>query len=111
LIHLAALLATLLVEGLGMALLASLLGGWRERWRRAVLLAVVLNLVSHTVFWYALPAVPLPPEQALPLAEWVVIAVEGLVYALAVARPRWSGWAVSIVLNYASWILSSYLWR
>jgi hypothetical protein len=110
-IHLTALLATLVVEGLGMALLAALLPGWRGQWRRAALLAVLLNSVSHTVFWYALPVVPLPPAQALPLAEWVVIAGEGLVYAVTVARPRWSGWAVSIVLNYASWILSSYLWR
>jgi hypothetical protein len=111
LIHLTALLVTLAVEGGGMALLAWLLPAWRAQWRRAVLLALALNLVSHTVFWYGLPLLPLPPETALPLAEWLVIAVEGAVYALTVARPPWSGWAASLVLNYASWVLSSYLWR
>ncbi len=111
LIHLTALLLTLGIEGTGMALLAYALPGWRPRRRRAVLLALALNLGTHTVFWYALPAVPLPPESGLPLAEAVVIVVEGAVYAATVARPRWSGWAVSLALNYASWVLSSYVWR
>ena len=94
-----------------MALLASALPGWRPQWRRAVLLALALNLVTHTVFWYTLPLLPLPPETGLPLAETVVIVGEGAVYAATVAHPRWSGWAVSLALNYASWILSSYMWR
>lgn len=110
-IHLLALAATLLIEGAGMALLAGLLPSWRPRWRQAVLLALGLNLVSHTIFWYTLPALPLGPETAIPVAEGIVIAAEGAVYAATVARPRWSGWAVSLVLNYASWVLSSYLWR
>jgi len=94
-----------------MALLAYALPGWRPCWRRAALLALALNVITHTVFWYALPAVPLPPERALPVAEGVVIAAEGAVYAATVARPRWTGWAVSLLLNYASWVLSSYVWR
>ena len=49
--HLIALLTTLAIEGLGMAVAALLLPGWRPRWRQAVLLAVGLNLVSHTLFW------------------------------------------------------------
>jgi hypothetical protein len=111
LIHLTALLATLSIEGGGMALLAWLLPGWRPRWRAAGLLALTLNLVSHTIFWYALPLLPLPPATAIPVAEGIVIAAEGAVYAATVARPAWSGWAVSLALNYASWVLSSYLWR
>jgi hypothetical protein len=110
-IHLIALAVTLVIEGGGMVLLAALLPGWRPRWRRAVLLALALNLVSHTVFWYALPLLPLPADAALPVAEGIVIAAEGAVYAAAVARPAWSGWLVSLALNYASWVLSSYLWR
>ena len=109
--QLVALLATLAIEGTVMALFAVILPGWRPHFRRAVLLALGLNLISHTVFWYALPHLPLPPAQALPLAEWIVIAVEGAVYAAAIARPSWTGWPVSIVLNYASWVLSTYLWR
>ena len=110
-IHLLALLLTLGIEGAGMALLAWLLPGWRRTWRRAVLLALALNLVTHTLFWYALPALPLPPESGLPLAEAVVILVEGAVYAATVAQPRWTGWLVSLALNYASWVLSSYIWH
>ena len=110
-IHLTALVVTLGIEGGGMALLAWLLPAWRPQWRRAVLLALALNLLSHTVFWYALPLLPLPPEQAIPLAEGIVIAVEGAVYALAVARPAWSGFVVSFLLNYAPSVLSSYVWR
>jgi hypothetical protein len=109
--QLVALLATLVIEGAGMALFAVILPGWRPHFRRAVLLALGLNLISHTVFWYALPHLPLPPVQALPLAEWIVIAVEGAIYAATVARPAWTGWLVSIVLNYASWVFSTYLWR
>lgn len=110
-VHLTALLLTLGIEGAGMALTAGLLPGWRQRWRRAVLLALALNLLTHTVFWYALPLLPLPPESALPLAETVVIVVEGAVYAATIARPAWTGWPVSLALNYASWVMSSYIWN
>lgn len=94
-----------------MVLLAWLLPLWRPKWAQAVGLALALNLVSHTVFWYTLPMLPLTPEAAIALAEGVVIAAEGAVYAATVARPAWSGWAVSFALNYASWVLSSYVWR
>jgi hypothetical protein len=40
-----------------------------------VVLALALNLVSHTIFWYTLPLIPLSPETAVPLAELVVIVV------------------------------------
>lgn len=110
-IQLAALLITLVIEGGGMALLACALPRWRPRWRHAIVIALVLNLVTHTVFWYTLPVLPLPPERGLPLAEGAVIVVEGAIYAAAIARPRWSGWPVSLALNYASWVLSSYMWR
>lgn len=110
-IHLVALGVTLAIEGGGMGLLAWLLPGWRPRWGRAVLLALGLNLLSHTVFWYSLPLLPLAPETAIPVAEGIVFVAEGAVYAATLARPRWSGWAVSLALNYASWVLSSYMWR
>lgn len=110
-IHLIALSATLLIEGVGMALLALLLPGWRPHWRRAVLVALGLNLVSHTIFWYTLPLILLPPSTAIPAAELAVVIAEGAVYAATVARPPWSGWLVSLALNYASWALSAYIWR
>ena len=106
-----ALLTTLLIEGLGMALIARLLPGWRGRWARAVALALVLNLVSHTLFWYTLTAVSARGETAILLAELAVVAAEGAVYAVTVAHPRWSGWPVSLLLNGASWVLGSYVWR
>ncbi len=110
-IHLIALLITLGIEGGGMALLAWLLPGWRPHWQRAVLLALALNLASHTIFWYALPHIPLPPADAVPLAELFVMVAEGAVYATTVARPPWSGWMISLLLNWASWVLGSYVWR
>jgi hypothetical protein len=110
-IHLIALAFTLLVEGVGMALLALLLPGWRPHWQRAVLVALGLNLLSHTVFWYTLPLIALPPETAIPAAELAVIAAEGAVYAVTIARPPWTGWFVSLALNWASWVLSVYIWR
>lgn len=110
-IHLIALTATLLIEGAGMALLVLLLPGWRPYWRRAVLVALGLNLISHTVFWYTLPLTPLPPATAIPTAELAVIAAEGGVYAATVARPLWTAWLVSLALNWASWTLSAYIWR
>ena len=110
-IHLIALAATLLIEGAGMALLALLLPGWRPNRRRAVLVALVLNLVSHTVFWYTLPLIPLPTAAAIPAAELAVVAAEGAVYAATVARPPWTAWLVSLALNWTSWVLSAYIWR
>jgi len=106
-----ALLTTLLIEGLGMALIARLLPGWRGRWARAVALALGLNLVSHTLFWYTLTAVSARGETAILLAELAVVAAEGAVYAVTVAHPWWSGWPVSLLLNGASWVLGSYVWR
>lgn len=109
--HVIALSTTLVIEGLGMAAAAWLLPGWRGRWRRAVLLALGLNLVSHTIFWYSLPLVVSSHPQAVPMAELVFTVLEGAVYAATVARPAWTAWLVSLVLNCASWLLGSYVWR
>jgi hypothetical protein len=111
LIQATALLATLAIEGIGMGLLALALPSWRPHWRRAVGLCLALNLASHTLFWLALPHVPLRGPEAVALGETVVILGEGAVYALTVAFPRWTGWPVSLALNWASWVLSGYLWR
>lgn len=102
---------TLGVEGMGMAAAAALLPGWRPHWRTAVLLALAANLVSHTIFWNALQLAPTVTPAVLWLAEAAVAAAEGAVYALAVARPRWSAWPVSLALNWASWAVSAYVWR
>jgi hypothetical protein len=110
-IHLIALSATLLIEGAGMALLSLLLPGWRPHWGRAVLVCLGLNLASHTIFWYTLPFLPLPPATAVPAAELAVVAAEGAVYAATVARPWWTAWLVSLALNWASWTLGAYIWR
>lgn len=109
--HLIALLTTLVIEGLGMAVAARLLPGWCGHWRQAVVLALGTNLVSHTIFWYTLPQVPLPYSEAVPLAELVVTMLEGAIYAVTVARPFWTAWPVSLALNWASWVLGSYIWR
>ncbi|MBU6350388.1 MAG: hypothetical protein KGS73_09580 [Chloroflexi bacterium] len=105
---------TLLVEGGGMAAATWLLPGWRARRRRSVWLAVwlalALNLVSHTVFWFLLPALPVAPPWKVPVGEGAVVLLEGGVYAACLARPRWSGWGVSLGLNLASWGLASQLW-
>jgi hypothetical protein len=110
-VQLIALFTTLLVEGLGMAAAAWLLPGWRGRWARAVVLALGLNLVSHTFFWYTLAAVPVRGETVILLAEFAVVAAEGAIYAVTVARPAWSAWPVSLLLNWSSWVLGSYVWR
>jgi hypothetical protein len=110
-VHLIALLTTLTIEGLGMAVAARLLPGWRGHWRRAVFVALALNLVSHTIFWVALPQVPLAYPQSVQVAELVVTVLEGAVYAMTVARPFWTAWPVSLALNWASWVVGSYVWR
>jgi hypothetical protein len=109
--QLIALATTLIVEGVGMAFFALLLPGWRPHWRKAVVLALAVNLVTHTIFWVALPYLAPRPAPVIPLAEVVVVLLEGAVYALTVARPRWSAWAVSFVLNWASWLLAAFAWQ
>ena len=105
---------TLRVEGGGMAVATWLLPGWRARRRRsvwfAVWLALALNLVSHTAFWFLLPGLPVAPLWKVPVGEGIVILFEGGVYAACLAQPRWSGWGVSLGLNLASWGLASQLW-
>jgi hypothetical protein len=108
--QLIALTTTLLVEGLGMAFFAWILPGWRPRWRIAVGLSLLVNLVSHTIFWYSLPYFALQIPASVTIAEIIVVLLEGAVYAATVARPAWSGWLVSFALNWASWLLASYVW-
>jgi len=101
---------TLLVEGGGMAAATWLLPGWRARRLRAVWLALALNLVSHTAFWFLLPGLPVAPPWKVPVGEGAVVLLEGGIYAACLARPLWSGWGVSLGLNLASWGLASPLW-
>lgn len=106
-----ALATTLASEGVGMAAAAWLLRGWRPHWRRALWLALAVNLVSHTLFWYALPHILAQYPNALLPVELLVVLAEGCVYAATVARPAWSAWPVSFLLNWASWWLGAEVWR
>lgn len=79
--YLAALALTLAVE---VPLYATLLSwGWRVRWRRAVLVAAGVNLVTHPPLWWLLLPLATHPgygwfllgaEAAVCAAEWLLLA-------------------------------------
>lgn len=68
--------------------------------RRALLVAVAANLVTHPVLWWALGSEP--SLGALVLAEVVVWLVEALILKVALRRPLWLLLVVAAGVNAAS---------
>lgn len=107
-IHLAALLITLLTESLGIVLFLT----WRQEspWRGWGGLLIV-NLITHTLFWFSFPQIALPFLLKLYLYELLIAGVEGSFYRF------WLGWSwrqaltVGFVLNLISYAAGLLLWQ
>jgi hypothetical protein len=108
--HLFALSATLLVEAVGLAALAAASGRGRRFAWRCGLVALAVNLASHTAFWTGFPFLA-RRGLSLPAAEGMVALVEGLAYRAWCPLPL--GWALlaAATLNFASLVLGGEAWR
>lgn len=105
--HLIALLCTLTVEGIGMALWARL---FYPQPRRAIAIALVVNLVCHTLFWYSQPLFVGWWPAALYGGEFVVVLLEGASYAFLLHLKGITPWLLSFCLNAASFMAGLLLW-
>lgn len=103
-----------LTIGLEGAALGLFLAVSRATHRQIVLglfLAVGLNLLTHTLFWYSFPWLPLAYGPRLWLCEALIALTEGAVYqrSLALAWPRALGLGIS--LNLLSTLAGVLLWQ
>ena len=106
--HLLALLCTLVVETGGMALWARL--AHSTLWR-AILYAIVVNLVVHTLFWYSQPLFSPVWPWGLYAAEFIVVLVEGALYARLLQLSGYTPWLLSAALNTVSFLIGLALWQ
>jgi hypothetical protein len=106
--HLIALFCTLTVEGVGMALWAHF--AYPQLWH-AITIALVTNLVVHTIFWYSQPLFVGHWPAALYGAEFFVVLLEGAIYARCLHLGGITPWLLSFFLNVASFLVGIYLWQ
>jgi hypothetical protein len=109
-IHLIAMITTIVVESMGMAGVVARWPHTRSARVSPVLIAAGLNLVTHTVFWYALPLSPLPSTIALYSYELLVVIVEAVAYARWCGFTFWQAGLLSLGLNVASYLSGGLIW-
>jgi hypothetical protein len=103
---------TLLAEGLGMAALLGLVAGrGRARVLRCAGITVLVNLISHTTFWFVFPRVSAVLPGGLLAAEGLVALAEAVPYRYLCRLGAWQALAVSLVLNLLSLVLGVEIWR
>ncbi len=108
-VHLLALAITVISEGLGMAGCSALAGRSRRLVLRDTALAVGVNLVTHTLFWYTFPLVKLGGTLKLYAFEGLIVGIEAIYYVLAARYTIWQATIVSFLLNLISFSLGIYI--
>jgi hypothetical protein len=106
--HLLALLWTVAIETIGIALWARF--AYPHPWR-AIASCLAVNLVVHTLFWYSQPLFARYGLTALYSAEVLVVVIEGALYAHILARTGVTPWLLSALLNLASYLTGLWLWQ
>lgn len=77
---------------------------------RLAALALAVNLITHPIFWFGVPHLPLAYGSRLLLAELLVVVVEGAAYAgLGRVRPVVLAFALSAAANALTWFGSVWL--
>ena len=110
-IHLIALGVTLLSESGGAMLVATCVSGWRLRIKEILIVVLVVNLVTHTIFWYTLPLLPGEALLRLLAYELVIVLIEGMAYAYFLHSRLWISLVFSGFLNWLSYTLVVWLWQ
>lgn len=106
--HLIALTWTLATETLGMAAWARLA---YPRPKRAIMVALAVNLLVHTLFWYSQPFIAQSWPWGLYVGEIAVVLIEGWLYMRGLALARLTPWLLSLVLNAISLFSGMWLWQ
>jgi hypothetical protein len=71
----------------------------------------VVNLVTHTIFWYTLPLLPGEASMRLLAYEMVIVLIEALAYAYFLHYRVGSSLVLSGFLNWVSYTLSVLIWQ
>jgi hypothetical protein len=113
-VHIISLLVTLLTESMGM-LIFSLAAGFecaisRNDILKNVITALVVNVVTHTVFWYTLPLIKLDHVIRLYGYETLIAIIEGLAYRILCKIPLSNAIALSFLLNLVSFLIGISIW-
>jgi hypothetical protein len=109
-LHAIALVSTLLLESTGMMFLSVLFLGRQSHWFRNGAIAVGVNLVTHTLFWYSLPLLPFDAANKLCGYEVAIALVEAVLYHhLCGFRGPQAG-LVSLSLNLLSYSAGGWIW-
>jgi hypothetical protein len=106
----AALFATLLVECTAMALLSLFWSQQRRRLPANVATTAVVNLISHTLFWYALQWSAEWGASRLYWLELLVVVGEGSLYWWLRRFRFWEACLFSLLFNLLSWWVGVQLW-
>lgn len=107
-IHLTALLCTLFIEGVGMAVWARLA---YPHPKRAIVCTLATNLIVHTLFWYSQPYFTFRWPLGLYIVELLVVLIEGTIYARILNIKGPTPWLLSFALNTASLAAGLWLWQ
>ncbi|OAD22107.1 membrane protein, partial [Candidatus Thiomargarita nelsonii] len=108
--HIISLLVTLLTESMGMLIFSIAAGGIkcarsRNDIQKNVITALVVNVVTHTVFWYTLPLIKLDHVIRLYGYETLIVIIEGLAYRILCKIPLSNAIALSFLLNLVSFLI------
>ena len=101
---------TLLAEGLGMVALLGLARRGCGEALRCAGIVVLVNLVSHTTFWFTFPRVSAVLPGGLLAAEVLVVLAEAVPYRLLCRLRAWQALGASFVLNLLSLVLGVEIW-
>jgi hypothetical protein len=110
-IHLIALGLTLLSEGGGALIVATMTGRRRQRIKAITIVVLAVNLVTHTIFWYTLPLLPGEASLRLLASELAIVMIEGMAYAYCLQCRLWRSWVFSGLLNWISYTLVVLIWQ
>ena len=109
--HAVSLVVTLLAEGLGMAALLGLARRGRVQVLYCAGVAVAVNLISHTAFWFGFPCVSRVLPGGILAAEALVVLAEAVAYRLLCQLGTWQALGASLVLNVLSLVIGVEIWH
>jgi hypothetical protein len=109
-VQLLALAITLLTESCGAAGVAVSSSQLRRPLAQIVKLILLVNLVTHSIFWYTLPLLPGEATVRLFAYEIAITLVEGMIYQRLLRYRFWQGLLVSGLLNALSYSFGGFVW-
>lgn len=94
-----------------MAALTGLVRRGRAQVLRCAGIALLVNLASHTTFWFVFPRVSAALPGGLLAAEGLVVLAEAVPYCLLCRLSARQALGASLLLNLLSLVLGVEIWR